>query len=695
MTFMSASRPLASGAPAPLGASVVDGGVNFAVWSRHATRVEVVVFDEGGARETGRADLTGRTGDVWHGLLPGAGSGLVYGLRAHGPWDPAQGHRFDPSKLLLDPYARRLTGRFQWGLEHYSGHGRTQDNAATAWKAVVADPQALCPLQPGPTTAWARTLIYELNVKAFTARHPDLSAAERGRFSGLGARQSLQWIKALGITAVELLPVHAFLNDHRLYDQGLSNLWGYNTLSYFAPHPAYGGEDVNAEMRGFVQAAHDTGLEVIMDVVYNHTCEGDHRGPTVSWRGLDNASYYRLRADDKAHYADISGCGSTLDSSSPVVQALVCDSLAHFASAYGVDGYRFDIATSLGIDSHGQFSRDAPQFKAIAADPRLKDLKLIAEPWDAAGGFQVGGFPEGWSEWNSYARDSIRRFWRGDQGEAPEFATRLTGSADIYQAQNRPRRSGVTFVACHDGFTAMDLVSHARKHNLANLENNRDGGDHDFSANHGVEGPTSDPAILALRERQWRNMMASVFLGLGTPMLLAGDEFGRSQGGNNNAYNQDNETSWLDWGLAAAPEGRARASFVRRLAALRDRLVHPMPDGFATHGLATSCQPGVTWWSLWGEPMRHLEWENHAAFAAWFDPGDWLLVVNAGHAAVQFRLPPLSGGRWGGVLDTADPERPEGAVLAGAGEIVSLADRSMRVFSKVAGQSQGVAGRGF
>jgi glycogen operon protein len=684
------------GVAAPLGATPVEGGVNFAVFSAHAEALELVLFAPDARTITASVFLPGRTGEVWHGFVPGLRAGQIYGYRAHGPWAPSQGHRFNPTKLLLDPYAKALAGDFVWGPEHYStaanGRRDARDNAATAWKARVVDPAALSPMPMGPRVPWERTLICETHVRGFTIAHPALSEAERGKFAGLATPVALDHLKALGVTAIELLPTHAFLNDHRLHDQGLANFWGYNTLAYFAPHPAYGGADVNAEMRRFVQAAHDRGMEVLLDVVYNHTCEGDHRGPTISFKGLDNASYYRLRPDDKAHYADITGCGATLDASRPVVRQLVRDSLAHFAQAYGVDGFRFDLATQLGVGPDGVFRPDAPLLTEINADPRLRDLKLIAEPWDAAGGFQVGGFPAPWAEWNAHARDSIRRFWRGDAHETAAFATRLAGSADIYASKGRAMASGVTMVTCHDGFTTMDVVSWSRKRNHANLENNRDGGDHDFSANHGVEGPTDDPAILALRERQWRNLMATTLLSFGTPMILAGDEFGRTQGGNNNAYNQDNETSWLDWSLANGPKGRERIAFVRRVAALRGRIHGPLGGGFPAHPGG----PTISWWSVWGAPMTHADWSHDRALALWIETGGWLLVMNADHRAHRFTLPGAGAGvRWSGVLDTGDPSRPEGATLVAGGQIIDVPDRTLRVYAARTAQAKGVAGRGY
>jgi isoamylase len=695
---------LVAGDHALLGATLVEGGVNFALYSQHGVRIELVLFDDSGSTELARCDLPARTGDIWHGFAPGLKAGHAYGYRVHGPYLPEQGHLFNPNKLLLDPYAKGLVGEFAWDPSHYGyvyerqnpgGAMDTRDNAAFVTKGVIIDPERLSLMARNVPRPWQQTLICELHAKGFTMRHQGIPEADRGKFAGLGSDAALDYLSALGVTTLELLPIHAIVHDQFLVDQGLRNHWGYNTLNYFCPHHEYANGDPIGEMRAFVNAAHDRGFEVILDVVYNHTCEGGRGGPSLSFRGIDNAAYYRLDAKNPGYYDDISGCGSTLNADNPQLRQLVCDSLAHWVQAYGVDGFRFDIAPSLGIDSARHFRTDAPFFKECAADTRLKDVKLIAEAWDAAGGYYVGDFPTDWADWNDKARNTYRQFWRGDGDKARDMANALAGSADLFRAKGKPIHASINFVACHDGFPLHDLTRYAHKHNIANGEDNRDGGDHDFSCNYGVEGPTDDPVVTALRERQARNMLASMFLSFGTPMILAGDEFGRTQGGNNNAYAQDNLTSWLDWNQAYSKSGGERLAFTKRVIALRKAMHEGLPAG-APSGPG-ELEPSIAWWSVWGSLMTHHDWMNPTTkcFAALIEPGGWLLLFNASEQDAQFALPPTGLGVWQQALNTADPTRPIGEIVATSGQTINLEAHSFVVFKRDTSRPIGKSGHGF
>ena len=533
-----------------LGACADRDGVNFALFSEHAEAVDLCLFDAAG-QETARLPLPERTGDIWHGYVPGCKPGQAYGYRVHGPYDPADGMRFNPNKLLLDPYAKRLAGSFQWGAEVLgdepsdSGNGpamSTVDSAPFVPKAVVVGEQP----QPrrGARIPWSETIVYETNVRGFTMRHPDVPKRDRGRFSGMRHGEVLEYLKALGITTIELMPVQAFLDEAHLHAKGLRNFWGYNTLAFFAPEPRYGSLE---DCREMVDAIHDAGFEVILDVVYNHTAEGNHLGPTISFRGIDNAVYYRLMPDDLSQYVNDSGCGNTINIDHPQVRHLVLDSLRYWVTDVGVDGFRFDLAPILGRTAAG-YDREHVFFLELEQDPALAGIKLIAEPWDVGpGGYQLGHFPRRWAEWNDRYRDTVRQFWRADQGKLGELAHFILGSAERFELSGRGPWASVSYVASHDGFTVADIVSYEHRHNTANGEDNQDGHAHNFSRNYGVEGPTDDPDVNALRRRQRLNMLATVLFSQGTPMLLAGDELGNSQAGNNNAYAQDNETGWLDW----------------------------------------------------------------------------------------------------------------------------------------------------
>jgi len=544
-----------------LGANWDGAGVNFALYSESASAVELCLFDGAGETE-GRFFLPACDEGVWHGYLPGCKPGQQYGYRVQGNYDPAAGLRFNSNKLLIDPYAKQLSGQLTWskavfGFDTDDGHKDDQvpstlDSAAFVPKAVVQGSGEQVP-RPAPPIPWQDTIIYEVNVRGYTMLHPAVPAADRGRFRGLSNAHLLDYLKALGITSIELMPVHAFVDEDFLTERGLHNYWGYNSLSFFAPETRYlSGTDID-EFRSMVNAIHDAGLEVILDVVYNHTAEGDRLGPTLSFRGIDNLTYYRTPADSPGDYVNDTACGNTLNIDHPRVQALVCDSLCYWSRDMGVDGFRFDLCSILGRTTNG-FDPQHAFFERIGNEPMLRDVKLIAEPWDLGpGGYQLGNFPSRWSEWNDQYRDAVRRFWRGDDSQTSEFARRLHGSADIFEQRGRSPRASVNYITSHDGLTLLDLVCYEQRHNENNGEDNRDGHHHNFGCNYGVEGVTSDEKINQLRRRQRLNMLASLLLSQGTPMLLGGDEFGNSQHGNNNAYAQDNEIGWIDW---TAPDTR-------------------------------------------------------------------------------------------------------------------------------------------
>ncbi|MEO8713501.1 MAG: glycogen debranching protein GlgX, partial [Acetobacteraceae bacterium] len=538
-----------------LGATWDGLGVNFAVFSANAERIDLCLFDPAGRREIARLALPEYTDQIWHGYLPDAGPGTVYGFRAHGAYAPEHGHRFNPHKLLLDPYARALRGRIRWadalyGFRAHSGHDHLsydrRDSAPLMPKSVVTDETFSWGDDRPPDTAWSDTVIYEAHVRGLSMLRDDVAPERRGTFSALADRKMIEHLLRLGVTAIELMPVHAFAQDRFLIRRGLRNYWGYSTLGFFAPEPAYLATGESNEMRRAVRRLHAAGIEVILDVVYNHTAEGSETGPTLCLRGLDNASYYRLDPADPRHCIDDTGTGNTLNITHPRVLQMVMDSLRHWAQSFHVDGFRFDLSAALGREAHG-FDPGAGFFDAIRQDPVLAPLKLIAEPWDIGpGGYRLGQHPPGFAEWNDRFRDGARRFWRGDPGQRPDFAARLAGSADIFGHAGRRPWASVNHVACHDGFTLADVVSYECKHNEANQEDNRDGSDANWSCNWGVEGPSDEPAIGAVRALVRRALLATLFFSDGTPMLLGGDEFGRGQGGNNNAYCQDNAVSWFD-----------------------------------------------------------------------------------------------------------------------------------------------------
>ncbi len=651
---------LLPGVPYPLGATWDGLGTNFAVFSAHAVKIELCLFDPSGRREIARFELPEWTDEVWHGYLPNARTGLIYGYRAHGPYEPQRGHRFNHHKLLLDPYARRVAGELRmsdalFGYRVNSPRADLsfdrRDSAPGVMKAVVADDNFNWADDRPPAVPWADTVIYEVHVRGLSMLRQELRPNERGTFAALGEPWFIDHLRRLGVTTVELLPVHAFVQDRPLLQKGLRNYWGYNSLGFFAPEPRYLSDNTADEMRIAIRRLHAAGLEVILDVVYNHTGEGNEMGPTLCFRGLDNASYYRLVADNPRHCVNDTGTGNTLNLSTPRVLQMVMDSLRYWVTAFRVDGFRFDLGVALGREAHG-FDPHSGFFDAIRQDPVLARVKLIAEPWDVGpGGYQLGQHPPGFAEWNDRFRDGVRRYWRGDAGQRADFAVRLAGSSDLFDKQARRPWASINYVASHDGFTLADVVSYAERHNEAN-----------------GEGPTDDPAILDTRRRLQRAFLATLFLAQGTPMLLGGDEFGRTQRGNNNAYCQDNEISWLDWRLADSPDGRVLTTFVQRMIALRHRHAVLRAPRFL-HGqdeLAPDIRD-IAWFDAEGVPVSNGSWNNpeerRLVLRRAGRNGDGKVSIltaffNAGAEEQRFRLPPP--GRPARLLvDSAAPDAPE------------------------------------
>ncbi|MFF7167483.1 glycogen debranching protein GlgX [Streptomyces sp. NPDC008086] len=695
-----------SGHPYPLGAAFDGQGTNFALFSEVAERVELILVDDRGRHTT--VPLTEVDGFVWHGYLPGVGPGQRYGYRVHGPWDPSLGHRCNPAKLLLDPYSRAVDGQVDNHaslFERTPGAPAPADSAGHTMLGVVTEPYFDWGDDRPPRRPYADTVIYEAHVRGLTRTHPDVPPELRGTYAGLAHPAVVEHLTSLGVTAVELMPVHQYVQDGVLLDRGLSNYWGYNTIGFFAPHNAYAahgtrGQQVN-EFKSMVKALHAAGLEVILDVVYNHTAEGNERGPTLSFRGIDNASYYRLVDGDWAHYYDTTGTGNSLLMRHPYVLQLIMDSLRYWVTEMHVDGFRFDLAATLARQFH-EVDRLSAFFDLIQQDPVISRVKLIAEPWDVGeGGYQVGNFPPLWSEWNGKYRDAVRDFWRGEPGSLGEFASRLTGSADLYAHSRRRPRASVNFVTAHDGFTLRDLVSYNDKHNEANGENNRDGESHNRSWNCGAEGDTRDPAVLALRSRQQRNFLATLLLSQGIPMLGHGDELGRTQRGNNNAYCQDNDVSWIDWGLT--DEQRALADFTRYVIGLR--AAHPVlrrrrffQGETPTH--PDQPLPDLVWFLPDGREMTDEDWQHPDAHSvAAFLNGDaiaerdscgqplvddsFLLLLNAYWEPVEFRLPDATfGERWTPLINTADPQGPPDESEYKASTAVLVERRSLLFLSR-------------
>jgi isoamylase len=661
------------GSPSPLGATSNGSGVNFALFSEHATKVELCLFDSPDATlESHRIALPEKTNQVWHGCLPDVKPGQVYGYRVHGPSDPAQGHRFTPSKVLLDPYAKAIARDLRWDE---AVHEPESDTAAFAPLARVVDTAFEWGNDRAPRTLWHETVVYELHVKGFTRQHPAVPENLRGTYAGLASPAATEYLRDLGVTAVELLPVHYHIDERFLIDKGLVNYWGYNTLGFFAPDPRYaasGSEGAVQEFKEMVRSLHLAGIEVILDVVYNHTAEGDHHGPTLSFRGIDNAAYYRL-GTDRSRYVDFTGCGNSLNVAHPRTLQLIMDSLRYWVLEMHVDGFRFDLASALARDLW-EVDRLSTFFDIIHQDPVLSEIKLIAEPWDLGpGGYQVGNFPVLWTEWNGKYRDCVRRLWKGNGGTIGELASRLSGSSDLYAHNGRRPSASLNFITAHDGFTLRDLVSYNHKHNEANGEENRDGTNENDSSNCGVEGITNDETINALRARQQRNFLATLLFSQGVPMLLAGDEFGQTQNGNNNAYCQDSPLAWLDWNLSA--EQSALLDFVREV--MRLRKTQPVFrrrnffQGRPIHGAEIK---DLYWLKPDGAEMSDRDWASGFArclgmvllgdqIAEVSEHGDWIvgdsfaILFNAHHEPISFRLGTRQRDvHWTCVLDTAEPD---------------------------------------
>jgi isoamylase len=678
-------------------------GVNFCLFSANATKVELCLFDPTGTHELQRIELPEYTDEMWHGYLPDAGPGTVYAYRVHGPYEPEAGHRFNPNKLVLDPYAKAHIGQLKWGPELF---GYTlgaddltfdeRDSAPLMPKCVVVDPAFTWARDRRPSVPWDRTIIYELHVKGFTMRHPAVPEPFRGTFKGLAHQDTIDYLCSLGVTSVELLPIHSFVNDSVLLEKGLTNYWGYNTIGFFAADPRYFATGAIEEFKQMLAHFHAAGLEVILDVVYNHTAEGNERGPTLSFRGIDNASYYRLLPDKRRYYINDTGTGNTVNMSHPRVLQMVTDSLRYWINEMHVDGFRFDLATILGREAAG-FDQGNGFLDSCRQDPVISQVKLIAEPWDCGpGGYQVGSFPPGWAEWNDRDRDTVRSFWKGDQGKAPELASRLAGSGALFNKRGRKPWASVNFITAHDGFTLNDLVSYNDKHNEANGENNQDGTSNNLSWNCGVEGPTDDPKVNILRERQKRNMLATLLFSQGTPMLLGGDEFGRTQRGNNNAYCQDNEISWIDW-EGITENGHALTAFVRKLIHLRQSLPILRRGRFFTAEYNPELEvKDVTWINASGTEMEQGQWTdgNMRCFGMLIDGRaqisgikrrasdvTLMIVVNAHHDVVRFTLPEFVGGdRYLSLIDTNDPERGETPNIK-TGEVYEVTGRSLLLFA--------------
>jgi glycogen operon protein len=694
------------GSPSPLGATWDGAGVNFALFSENAEGVELCLFDADGEEET-RIPVTEQTDQVWHVHLPHIRPGQRYGFRVHGRYDPPAGHRFNPAKLLLDPYAKAIDGSVNWSdalFGYQVGHADAdlsrddRDSAPGMPKSVVTDPAFTWGADRPPRIPLNESVIYEVHVKGFTARHPDVPKSLRGTYAGLASPPAIDYLQSLGVTAVELLPIHQFVADKHLVERGLTNYWGYNSIGFFAPDARYAatgtrGQQI-AEFKTMVRTLHDAGIEVILDVVYNHTAEGNHLGPTLCFRGIDNAAYYRLVGDDRRHYMDYTGCGNTLNMTHPRTLQLIMDSLRWWVTEMHVDGFRFDLAAALARELH-DVDRLGAFFDIIHQDPVISQVKLIAEPWDLGeNGYQVGNFPVLWAEWNGIYRDTVRAYWKGDEGQAGSMAYRLTGSSDLYGRGGRRPYASINFVTAHDGFTLNDLVSYDQKHNEANGEENRDGHDHNLSWNHGAEGPTDDPAVQALRQRQKRNFLATLLLSAGVPMLLAGDEMGRTQQGNNNAYCQDNELSWHDWSLDGARRGLL--GFTRRLIRLRRR--HPAfrrRQFFYGRRLHGSEVKDLAWFRPDGKEMTEEDWNNpHTRCFGLRLAGDaipevdargrrtldatFLMLLNAHHEPLPFVLPAHRRSvRWEAVVDTRSPDGRVSRQPLKGGESYELEGRSV------------------
>jgi isoamylase len=690
---------VAAGLPHPLGATWDGRGTNFALFSANAEKVELCLFDAQNRRELERVRLPEQTEDIWHGYLPDISPGQLYGYRVHGPYEPDRGFRFNANKLVLDPYSKRLSGRLVWSDAHFgyrTGSPRAdlsfdrRDNARGMPKSVVIDPAFTWGSTHRPSVPWEDTIFYEAHVKGLTQLREDVPQAWRGLFRGLAAPGVIEHLKRLGVTTLELLPVHAFVDDRHLIERGLRNYWAYNTLCFFAPEQRYASDDALDAFRSTVSRLHDAGIEVVLDVVYNHTAEGNHLGPTLSFRGIDNTSYYWLLPDKPRYYDDFTGCGNALNLTHPRVLQMVMDSLRYWVEACHVDGFRFDLASTLGRGPQG-FDNRSPFFAAIRQDPLLANVKLVAEPWDVGlGGYQVGGFPPGWSEWNDQFRRTLRRYWRGEGSLIGDVSRRMTGSADLFRSSLRSPRASINHVTVHDGFTLADLVSYAEKHNEANGEDNRDGSDDNLSTNCGVEGPTDDPAVLELRRQLRRNLLACLMLAQGIPLLLAGDELGNSQNGNNNAYCQDNEIGWVDWsGLGR--DGDDLTALVARLTSLRRQFSQFRPRHWV-EGRRPDSSFGVLWLTPQGNEMTEADWNfPEGRFLSYvLGPTDGVtpplfIVLNAAETELVFKLPTDAGSRrWNQLLNTAVAVPQSSGPTFDAGAPSKAPARSVMVFAGLA-----------
>ncbi len=707
------------GLPYPLGASVMENGVNFALFSENATGVDLCLFDSADSpKERVRIRLTEHTDQVWHCFIPEMKAGQLYGYRVYGPYDPANGHRFNPAKLLLDPYAKAIAGEIAWGEEMFGYVASLDENADLVIdqrdsamgmpRSVVVDNRFDWGNDHQLATPLARSVIYEAHVRGFSKLCPQIPENIRGTYAAIGSEFAIEYFKKLGVTAVELLPVHHFVNDDFLVKKGLSNYWGYNSIGYFAPHAAYsssgvGGEQV-AEFKQMVKNLHAAGIEVILDVVYNHTAEGNNMGPTLCFRGVDNAAYYRLTPKDKRFYMDYTGCGNTPNMMHPRVLQLVMDSLRYWVLEMHVDGFRFDLASALARELHA-VDRLSSFFDIIHQDPVLSQVKLIAEPWDVGeGGYQVGNFPVLWTEWNGKYRDCVRGYWKGDE-HVSEFAFRLTGSSDLYQRDGKKPYASINFIVAHDGFTLHDLVSYNEKHNEANGEESRDGDNNGRSWNFGVEGPTEDEAINAVRRRQQRNFLATLFLSQGVPMLCGGDEYGRTQLGNNNTYCQDNELNWLSWERTEVQQ--RQQDFTTKLIQFRD--AHPVfrrTKFFQGRKVRGTEAKDVLWFNADGSEMTDDHWNKSfircigVVFVGFADDirdyfgqpikdDTFMLLFNAHHEPVNFLLAGVDDVKWERIIDTADEAGFLGSPTAhSGGDEVPLTPRSMSVFKLAAGSQE-------
>ncbi|MDY7018325.1 MAG: glycogen debranching protein GlgX [Nitrospirota bacterium] len=691
------------GTPYPLGATWDGLGVNFALFSERAEKVELCLFDESGQNEVARIPMPDQTDQIWHAYLPEARPGLKYAYRVYGPYKPEEGQRFNPNKLLLDPYAKAIVGDIKWDDAHFAYKvGDPQedlsfderDSAPFTPKGVVVEQAFSWGKDAKLDIPWHETIIYEMHVKGFSKLNHQLPEELRGTYAGLGSEPAINYFKRLGVTSLELMPVHTFADDRYLVEKGLRNYWGYNSIGFFAPDMRYSATGQIAEFKTMVKALHAAGIEVILDVVYNHTAEGNHLGPTLSFRGIDNAAYYRLVNDDPRHYMDYTGCGNSLNMDHPRVLQLIMDSLRYWIMEMHVDGFRFDLASTLARELH-EVNRLGSFFDIICQDPIISQTKLIAEPWDLGeGGYQVGNFPPGWAEWNDKYRDCMRRYWKGDGGQIGELAYRLTGSSDLYALSGRRPVASINFITAHDGFTLNDLVSYNEKHNEANLEDNKDGSDNNQSWNCGVEGPTDDPEVFKLRTRQKKNFLATLMLSQGVPMLLMGDEVNRSQMGNNNAYCQDNEITWMRWDFK--PEDRELFKFVRDVLAFRKS--HPILhrahffQGRPIHGTGIK---DILWLNSSGQEMNDEEWEQAftrclgvffagSGLTEMDERGrplvddNMLILLSSHHEEIPFKIPELPiEGSWEVAFDTSDPKR-KGSWFA-PGDEYPLANRSFAV----------------